>query len=502
MTSPLPREAPVAIVGGGAMGTAIAQIAALAGHRTILIDQHAAALQAARQRFATALDGQVAKRRLSGADRDAALACCTTTEDLAAIAPARLVIEAITESLPAKIELLRRIEPLISVDAIVATNTSALSVAAMGRVHKHPRRFCGLHFFNPAQVLPLVEVVQGPATDPAVIEIAYATMLAWGKTPVRTRSTPAFIVNRCARSFYAEGWRMLAENVAAPATLDALIRDSGGFRMGPYELMDLIGHDISFSTSSSVFEAFGFDPRYRPSLLQRELVEAGHFGRKAGRGVYDYGKGAPRAPSVIEGAGARPGSVRMSEELGPAQALIERAKRSDLAVTTTSLQAMQNQIHLGDIVVMMTDGRPATLRGGVHAVFDLCLDYASAPRIAVAMSDGAPKHAAPSVIGFFQALGFLVSRVDDTPGLVVARTVACLANECLDALQQGVASESDIDLAMTKGVNYPVGPIAWAAQIGYRRVLEIVDNLARVYGDDRYRASPLLRRRAATENKA
>ena len=498
MTGALAACVPIAIIGAGTMGTGIAQLACLAGHRTILIGTPPETLDAARRAIAAGLEILVGKGKLSAAARDAALGRLETSGDIAAASPAGLAIEAVPEDMDLKHRVLLALEAAMAPEAILASNTSALSLAAMARPLARPQRFCGLHFFNPAQILPLVEVVDAPLTDPAICDIGVATMRAWGKNPIRCRSTPGFVVNRCARAFYAEALRTLAERAADPATIDAVMRESGGFRMGPCELMDMIGHDINVAATASLSAATFGDPRYRGSPIQKEMVEAGLLGRKTGRGFYDHAKGAQKPPPATATPGPRPRRVRVLGDLGPAAALSARAVKAGLAIDCAS---GDGRIVVDGIHLAPSDGRPATLRGDVDVVFDLALDAATQTRAAIAASDTALAGAAEVAAGFFQALGIAVSVVDDMPGLVVLRTVACLANEALDAAQTGVASEADIDLAMTKGVSYPIGPIAWAARIGFGRVLGALDNLQDVTGDDRYRPCLRLRRRAAAERK-
>jgi 3-hydroxybutyryl-CoA dehydrogenase len=323
-------------------------------------------------------------------------------------------------------------------------------------------------------------------------------MRAWGKSPIRCRSTPGFVVNRCARAFYAETLRALAERAADHATIDAVMREGGGFRMGPCELMDMIGHDINVAATASLSAATFGDPRYRGSWIQKEMVEAGLLGRKTGRGFYDHAKGAARPVPATAAPGPRPRRVVASGALGPAAALVDRARAAGLDVELRDGAGESDGRFVVDgIHLALGDGRPASLRSDVDAVFDLALDPATQTRTALAVSDRAPADTGAVAAGFFQALGIAVSPVDDMPGLLVLRTVACLANEALDAAQQGVANEDDIDLAMTKGMNYPLGPIAWARRIGFARVLRALENLQTVTGDDRYRPALRLRRRAA-----
>ncbi len=494
MTAPLSKDLPVGVVGAGTMGAGIAQIAAVAGHPTILIGTPPETLDAARAALAKALDILVTKGRLPASERAPTLARLVMSGAMAALAPARLVIEAVPEDMAIKHVVLRQIEAVVAPDAIIASNTSALSIAAMGRVLARPERLCGLHFFNPAPLLPLVEVITAPLSARSVVDTAFATMQAWGKIPVRCRSTPGFIVNRCARAFYAEALRTLAEQATNPATLDAVMRDAGGFRMGPCELMDLIGHDINVATTATMSGAMFGDPRYRGSPLQKEMVEAGLLGRKSGHGFYSYAANSPRPAPDDAPPGPTPERVRMAGAGAAVASLAARARSAGLAVETSD---GDGRLVIDGVHLAPSDGRPASLRGDVDALFDLCLDPATATRIAFAVGDHAPAAAASIVAGFFRTLGLNAHRVDDIPGLLVTRVVATLANEALDAAHQGIASEADIDLAMVKGVNYPLGPITWASRIGFGRTLAIMENLQRVTGDDRYRPCLRLRRRAA-----
>ncbi len=293
-----PETVTVGVVGAGAMGSGIAQVAAVAGHAVVLQDVDEAAIARARTGIERALAREVEKGRLTPQASEAAGARIRyfAGGDLAPFAPCSLVIEAIVERLGPKRESFAALEQVVAPDATLATNTSALSITAIAGACRRPGRVVGLHFFNPAPLMPLVEVVRGQATPAPLIDAACALVRRWGKTTVVAADTPGFIVNRIARPFYGEALRILDEGIADCATIDWAMRTFGGFRMGPFELMDLIGNDVNFAVTTAVYEGFFFDPRYKPSLTQRRMVDANLLGRKTGRGYYDYHNGAVRPP--------------------------------------------------------------------------------------------------------------------------------------------------------------------------------------------------------------
>ncbi|MBX2978995.1 MAG: 3-hydroxybutyryl-CoA dehydrogenase [Flavobacteriales bacterium] len=374
----------VAVIGAGTMGSGIAQVAAQAGHKVVLFDTRREAVDKALTGLRKTLDRLVEKGKFTAEQADGIHGCITPASDLKDLAGSGLVIEAIIEDLGIKQKLFGDLEGIVATDTILATNTSSLSVTAIAGGLKHPERMVGLHFFNPAPLLPLVEVVPGLATEPDLGSRMVTLMTAWGKVPVLCKDTPGFIVNRVARPFYGEAIRIYEEGIADMPTIDAAMK-SVGFRMGPFELMDLIGNDINFTVTKTVWEAFFFDPRYKPSFTQQRQVESGRLGRKSGRGYYSYSDGAgPAFPNV------------------------------------------------------------------------------------------APPVAAP----------------------IIERILAMLINEAADALFWQVASAEDIDLAMTKGVNYPKGLLAWADEQGAAHWLSVLEGLQAEYGEDRYRPSPLLKHAA------
>ncbi|CDL00390.1 putative 3-hydroxybutyryl-CoA dehydrogenase [Magnetospirillum gryphiswaldense MSR-1 v2] len=492
----LPPTAIIGIVGAGAMGAGIAQVAAQSGHEVLLYDAFDGAAAKGKAGIVAALGKLTAKSKLTPEDATAISDRITICTELTQLAPAALIIEAIVEKLEIKHDLFRRLEDIVGPECILSSNTSSLSLTALASVLKNPARMVGMHFFNPAPIMALVEVVKGLATAEAVAQTITDTAAAWGKSPVLCKSTPGFIVNRVARPFYAEGMRLAQEGAATIATIDAVLREAGQFRMGPFELTDMIGHDVNFAVTRSVHAAYFNDPRFLPSLLQQDLVDAGWLGRKSGRGFYDYGADAVKPEAQTAAPCPAPTALDVLGDLGPASALADLAAKAGMTLARMGGAGM---IDLHGVTIALTDGRSASERAaqlGINdlVVFDLALDWCTAKRIAIAAAGQCSAMGLDRAIGFFQALGLSVSVFADVPGLAVMRTIAMLANEAADTVYQGVASAADIDIAMTKGVNYPLGPLAWAERIGLDRVLTVLDNLARTYGEDRYRASAHLRR--------
>lgn len=489
----------VGVVGAGAMGAGIAQVAAAAGHPVLLFDVQPQAATRAMDRIHDALQKRVRKGKLAAEDCQALMARISPCDTLESLAEAALVIEAIVEKLDVKRQLFVDLEKIIAPTGILASNTSSISITAIAAALTRPARLVGMHFFNPAPLMALVEIVSGLATDGAVADTVYATASAWGKCPVHASSTPGFIVNRVARPFYAEALRVLQEGAADPATLDAIMREAGGFRMGPFELMDLIGHDVNFAVTRSVFDAYYGDPRFTPSLIQQELVEAGFLGRKSGRGFYDYGDTAQRPEPHTAALADPPQRVRVHGDVGPLEGLLPLLGQAGIEIHRQGSDGEDGWLELDDrLALALSDGRSATERmardGGKPLVLvDLALDYAQAQRLALAPAHHTSAAELALASGLLQRLGKTVSVIQDVPGMLVARTVCMLANEGADAVNQGVCSVASVDLAMCQGVNYPLGPLAWAERLGLQRVVTLLHNLAASYGEDRYRVSPLLR---------
>ncbi len=480
------------------MGAGIAQVAAVAGHKVQLLDNRPGAADAAIQSIRTQITKLADKGKLSPERAAQASTNLVAAQQLSDLAGAGLVIEAIVENLQAKQGLYAELEGIVGDDCIFGTNTSSISVTAIGAALKRPQRLAGLHFFNPAPVMALVEIVSGLATDPAVAATLFATATAWGKTAVHAKSTPGFIVNRVARPYYGEALRLLTEGAADCATIDAVMREAGGFRMGPFELMDMIGHDVNYAVTCSVWNAFYNDPRFLPSLVQKELLDAGFLGKKSGRGFFDYREGAAKPAPQTETPRDVPTSITLCGESPAAQALAARLTQAAVPFDTTA-SADGRIAQVNGAVLFATDGRSATQRAADTGIantvlVDLALDYRTATRLAVASAAHCAHDAADAAISLLQAAGIQVSRLADVPGLAVMRTVAMLANEAADAVYQGVCSAAAADAAMRLGVNYPKGPLAWADAVGLPAIRSVLANLGASYGEDRYRVSPLIQR--------
>ena len=376
----------VAILGAGAMGTGIGQIAAQKGCEVVYFDNYPGAIGRSSASIEKVFGRLVEKGRMSEDERTETLARMHWSDDLGSIDGADLVVEAVIEDLQVKKELLHKAEQHLSDTAWLCTNTSSLSIAALSSGLKHPERFGGLHFFNPAPLMPLVEIVPGIQSSEDFADAMEVLMLDWGKVPVVAKDTPGFIVNKVARPFYSEAIKLYEEGIASVSEIDAAVK-SLGFRMGPFELTDLIGHDVNYTVTETVWSQFFYDPRFRPSITQKRLFEAGLLGRKTGRGFYNYSSGMDAAVLAQENA-----------ELDPI---------------------------LGE--------------------------------------------------------------------KIVERILCLIINEALDAVWLGIASPDNVDLAMTKGVNYPKGPISWGQEMGWEDVLTVLERCYEYYGDDRYRPCPLLR---------
>ena len=493
----------VLVIGAGIMGAGIAQVAAQAGHPVLLFDAREGAATQACQKLAATLAGLVTKGKLARDLADLTLARISPIGNLGDAAGARLAIEAIVENLDAKKGLLQQLEGVVSAECVLASNTSSISITALGNGLRHPGRVIGMHFFNPVPVMKLVEVVVGLRTDPAVTAAILGLSAAWGKTGVEARSTPGFIVNRIARPYYAEALSLLQERAAEPSVLDACLRGAG-FRMGPCELMDLIGHDTNLSVTQSVFEANYGDKRFAPSLVQRELVDGGLLGRKSGRGFHDYG-----TPTSPDEAGSCEASVPQATRIvlhGEGAAVQRWIAALQERGVAFAREARSDWIGLetGAGQLRLTDGRPATLvavREKVPelAVFDLPIAPGGggpAAALAWAASGNSSDRWRREASQWLSVAGWTPRQIADVGGLVVARTIAMLINEAADAVLQGVCTPEAADTAMKLGVNYPMGPFEWLAAWDIQAVTRLLDHLDDQFRGERYRVSRALRQRS------
>jgi 3-hydroxybutyryl-CoA dehydrogenase len=384
------QEMKVGVVGAGTMGAGIAQVAAASGHHVYLTDANASMLNRSMAEHKKTMDKLIEKGKLTSETADQLMSRIHYTESISSFSDAGLVIEAIVENLEVKQKLFRELESVVGGKCILATNTSSLSIASVAAACNNRGRIMGIHFFNPAPLMPLVEIIPALTSDPLPVKAIKKLIEGWGKIVVLAKDTPGFIVNRIARPYYGEAIRIYEEGIADFATIDWALKQQGNFKMGPFELMDFIGNDINYKVTETVWQQLFYDPRYKPSLTQKRLYEAQYFGKKSGRGYYNYQTG-------------------------------------------TEI--------------------PLPLKNDVLA-----------------------KN-------------------------IFMRVLAMLINEAADALYLQVASRDDIDLAMTKGVNYPKGLLAWCDEIGSAEILKVLENLQSTYMEERYRPSVLLRQKAKDNSR-
>ena len=503
MTFDIQASDRVFVIGAGIMGVGIAQVAAQAGHPVMLFDVRDGAASDGIRKLASSLDALVAKGKVTEEAAKATLARISPVANISDAASARLVIEAIVENLDAKRALFRQVEEVASETCVLASNTSSISITALANGLKRPGRLVGMHFFNPVPVMKLVEVVAGLQTDIDVADAVQALATSWGKVGVLARSTPGFIVNRIARPYYAETLALLQERAVAPEVLDACLRGAG-FRMGPCELMDLIGHDTNLSVTQSVYEANFGDKRFAPSLVQRELVDGGLLGRKSGRGFYDYGAPAAKALECDASSAQIPSAKNVVlHGHGVAVDRWATALEREGHPFTRSADSEWIGLETDTGQLRLTDGRSAALVAVRERTRDLALfDLPIAPgggtpgaSLAWTISGGASARWRDLAPQWLAVAGWTPRQIADAAGLVVARTVAMLINEAADAVLQGVCTEQAANSAMKLGVNYPAGPFEWLAAWDVHAVVKLLDHLDNQHRGERYRVSRELRQR-------
>jgi 3-hydroxybutyryl-CoA dehydrogenase len=518
----------IGVLGAGTMGAGIAQLACRSGAETLLFDPIAEALEKGRERVHDGLRREAAKGKLDADEAQAAAARLQTVGELAALAPCELIIEAVPERLDLKHRIYGELSEIVSAECVLATNTSSLPVTAIAAGASNPERVVGMHFFNPAPVMALLEVIAGVRSGEAALATARATGLAMGKTVIDANDGPGFLVNRCNRPFGLEALRMLSERIADIETIDRIVRMEGGFRMGPFELMDLVGIDTGLEVSKSFYELSFGEPRWRPSPISARYAAAGMHGRKTGLGYYDYSAVAdggryreedppPPQPApgagdgvlVISGAGVLADELRAAaanagfELRGPHEhsggvlpSLIVECDRepadgqADGAAGTAERGAAR--------MVLCAQGSLSALDPGGSAVgFHVLPSLEQARLVELTRSDTSSPLAAERAERLLAALGKHVAWVGDAPGLVLGRIVCQVINESAFALGEGVGEGSDIDTGMLLGLSHPRGPLEWADAIGLDHVLAVLEALCREYREERYRPAPAIRQRVA-----
>ncbi len=489
----------VAVIGAGAMGRGIAQLAAQAGCQVRLFDQQAGAVDAARQAIGSQWDRMQEKGKLDAAEVGALKGRLQGADSLEALAGSDLAIEAIVERLDVKRQLFASLEPILGPDAVLASNTSSLSITALGAGVQKPERLAGLHFFNPVPLMKVVEVIPGLRTEAAVCERLAKLVKAMGHTPVRAQDTPGFIVNHAGRAYNTEALRIVGEGIADFATVDRILRDQVGFRLGPFELMDLTALDVSQPVMESIYHQYYEEPRYRPSVIAAQRLAGGVLGRKTGAGFYRYQDNQaqvppePAAPQVAEipPVWVSPRAARRAELL---QLLKDLGAQIETGASP-SMNALTLVAPLGfDVTTVAVVDRhdPARTVG-----IDLLVEDAATRRRVLATNPATRSDMRDAAHALFARDGKPVSVIRDSGGFVTQRVVASIVNLATDICQQGICTPADLETAVTLGLGYPLGPLAMGDRWGGASILEVLFNMQTVYGDTRYRPSPWLRRRAA-----
>ena len=482
------------IVGTGIMGRGIAQIAAQAGVKVLLYDTRADAAPAAKDYIAGTLAKLVEKGKLGAEAAERAVANVEVAHVLPGLSRCHIVIEAIVENLEAKRELFAHLEAIVSEECILATNTSSLQVTSVAAGSKHPERVAGYHFFNPVPLMKVVEVIEGLLTAPWVGDALTDLAKRMGHKPVRAKDTPGFIVNHAGRGYGTEALRIVAEGVADFYAIDRVLREAAGFRMGPFELFDLTGLDVSHPVMESIYNQYYQEPRYRPSPLTGQRVIAGLVGRKAGRGFYSYAGGAQEKVPEPAAPAARPRQVWISaRDLGPE--LKELLAKLGARVDTGTAPGGDS---LCLVAPLGADATTAALAEGLDPARTVAVDclFPLEKRRTLMTTPITRTDMREAAHGLLASDGVAVTVIHDSPGFVAQRVIAQIVNIACDIAQQGIASPQDIDAAVTLGLGYPSGPLAWGDALGARRILTVLEALHAFYGDPRYRASPWLKRRA------
>ncbi|MCX7554088.1 3-hydroxyacyl-CoA dehydrogenase [Marinicella sp. S1101] len=479
----------VGVVGAGTMGIGICEVAAAHGQKVVLFDVNNEQAKTALTSMQARLKKRVIKGKITQQQASEIASRIEVVDDLAHFSGCDLVVEAVIEDLKIKQELFKTLEIITSSEALLATNTSSISITAIAAAMKDPSRLFGMHFFNPAPVMKLVEIISGKQTNSAYLKQAKAICKSWQKVAVMAQSTPGFIVNRVARSYYGEPLKMLQEGLSEFHQIDAVMT-AAGFRMGPFALMDLIGIDINYAVSQTVYEAMFNDPRFRPSLIQGEMVNANQLGKKTQQGFYNHRPGAANPKPEYLYSDATFDSLVVPEE------------ETFFSKMFCDFEYDQRKWHGDQVIVSgcelrLSDGRLAREiekeTNQAVCLVDVSFDYKKSQAVNLCFSPGVNQFMKNRIVACFNHMGKNVIETPDQPALIALRTVVMLINEAADAVFNGVCSAKDVDLSMRYGVNYPKGLLAFGEELGWSLVAQTLQRLFGWFGDDRYRLSPYIR---------
>lgn len=489
----------VGVVGAGAMGRGIAQMVAQAGSQVVLFDVSTQASSAAHAAVTAQWERMAGKGKCTTEQHSTWVAALHTAQELTELGSCDLIIEAIVERLEVKRDLFAQLERLVSDTTVLATNTSSLSVTAIAAGLVRPERLAGYHFFNPVPLMRVVEVIAGLKTAPHVCAQLDGLTHAMGHTPVRAQDTPGLIVNHAGRAYGTEALRIVGESVADFATIDRILRDQAGFRLGPFELMDLTALDVSHPVMESVYNQYYQEPRYRPSVITAQRLAGGIIGKKAGEGFYQYIDGQVQTPAeaplpVVE----HMPSVWVSPKAARRQELYQLLKELGASIETSAEPSARALILVAPLGMDVTTIAAVERLDASRVMgIDLLLPDEATKRRVLATNPATRADMRDAAHALFARDGKAVSVIKDSGGFVTQRVLAAIVNIASDMCQQGVCNPADLDLAVTLGLGYPKGPLAWGDWLGPTNMLETLFNLQTVYGDPRYRPSPWLRRRGA-----
>lgn len=480
------------VVGAGAMGSGIAQVALTGGIRVRLSDTNPAQLENARRTLFQRLDRLAEKGEAKPDQIAQAKNRLELVDGATALAPCGVVIEAIIENLEAKQSLFRAVEAVVDEHAIIASNTSSIPIASIAQACRHRRRIAGMHFFNPVPLMRLVEIIASADTDPITADRLAELGMRLGRTPVKVKDAPGFLVNFGGRAYYQEALHILQENAAGAEDVDLVMRECCGFRMGPFELLDLTGMDVNYPVSEIVHKGYWYDPRVKTTPLHESMYLAGRFGRKTGQGFHRYDADGKKLPAV---------APQPAAAVKPARVVVPEPRQDLLALALAAGVETRAPDDGASPILTAPWGEDCTTmcaRLGLDPRRSVAIDLShdTAKRITMMMAPSGATAVGDSVAALLRAAGRKVTRIKDSPGFIAQRITAMIANLGCEMAQMGLASPADIDKAMQLGLNYPAGPLALAQKLGVKRTYEIMSRLFEITGSDRYRPSLWLRRRA------